>query len=91
MDTLNICMVDMYVYSDRLHSYECKEDCQFGVQFEHLAKVVRCMRKKSSLEIGFKEIEDEIELIFRTFDGTKISTFTLHLMDITSFSDHQIF
>ena len=84
-DDLDVCMVSLQLNADGFLSYDCYTDCVLGLNVELLAKSIKQIDEKTSVEILCEVCEehiDEVEFTFRSRDKQSMSCFKIFLTTI---------
>jgi len=82
MDSSHVSLVSMLLRAEGFEEWTCQQNCQLGIQLQHLMKLLRCMHTKDSVELNYKENNEELDFIFKSPNEERVSHFSLKLMEI---------
>jgi len=84
MDSSHVALVTLMLKDEGFDHFRCDRNLSLGVSFTALGKVLKCAGNDDVITIKCKEQADSVQFMFESPKQTRISHFSLKLMDIDS-------
>jgi len=82
MDSSRICLLKLSIKKDDFDKYTCSKESKIGVNLEDLDKILKRSSVNDSIELDFKEKEQQIKIKMQREGANRVRTFKLALLDI---------
>jgi len=84
MDSSHVSLVALFLRADGFHPYRADRNISLGITLGSMAKVLKCAGNEDIITIKAEDSGDSVSFMFESPKQTRISQFSLKLMDIDS-------
>jgi len=84
MDSSHVSLVSLLLRADGFEQYRCDRTVSLGINLASLGKILKCAGNDDAITIKSDEGQDTVSFLFESAKQTRISHFTLKLIDIDS-------
>jgi len=84
MDSSHVSLVTLLLRGDGFEQYRCDRNVSLGINIESLTKILKCAGSEDIITLKAKDSADTVSFMFEHPKQTRISHFSLKLMDIDS-------
>ncbi|KAH3675909.1 hypothetical protein WICPIJ_009215 [Wickerhamomyces pijperi] len=84
VDDSRVLLISLLIGSDCFQSYRCDKSITLGMDMSNLSKVLKTGNANDSLTLMAEDSPDSLLIVFEESEKSKISEYTLKLMDIES-------
>jgi len=84
MDSSHVSLVTLLLRDDGFEHYRCDRNISLGIPIEQLCKILKCAGNEDVITMKAKDSGDSVTFMFESPKQTRISHFSLKLMDIDS-------
>eukprot|EP00808_Paulinella_micropora_P023664 g214.t1 len=84
MDSSHVSLVTLLLQDEGFDHYRCDRSMSLGISIGSLTKVLKCAGSEDSITLKAKDSADQVSFVFESPKQTRISHFSLKLMDIDS-------
>lgn len=84
MDSSHVSLCALMMKSEGFDHYRCDKSMSIGVNTPNLAKILKCAGNDDLVTLKSEEGKDNLDMIFESPNGERLSNFELKLMDIDS-------
>jgi len=84
MDSSHVSLVTLMLREDGFEHFRCDRNISLGLQIDGLTKILKCAGNDDVITLKAKDSGDTVSFMFESPKQTRISHFSLKLMDIDS-------
>jgi len=84
MDSSHVSLVALVLRSDGFQHYRCDRNISLGINLTSMAKILKCSGSDDIITLKAEDNGDQVSFMFESPKQTRISHFSLKLMDIDS-------
>jgi len=84
MDSSHVSLVALFLKADGFSHYRCDRNISLGINMASMAKILKCAGNDDIITLKAEDTADSVSFMFESPKQTRVSHFSLKLMDIDS-------
>jgi len=84
MDSSHVSLVALFLRQEGFQHYRCDRNISLGINLSSMAKILKCSGNDDIITLKAEDSGDQVSFMFESPKQTRISHFSLKLMDIDS-------
>jgi len=84
MDSSHVSLVALYLRSEGFQHYRCDRNMSLGINLGSMSKILKCAGNDDHITLKSEDNGSEVFFMFENAEQTRVSHFSLKLMDIDS-------